>query len=95
MDTSILSKEIHQGNAHKRIVITAVQHIADWTLQLTFSDGIIKNIDFEQYLKDTVIYHRFLKPALFMTFHIMYGNLHWKGNTLDFHSTTLYKWQNA
>jgi hypothetical protein len=63
----------------------------DYTLSLTFSNGTVKEIDFEPVLKKHVIYKRFLKKDNFLKFEVDHGALRWPGNILDFHYTQLIK----
>lgn len=70
-------------------MITHVQHIEEYYLKLTFSDGTVKTIDFYPLLKRRAIYKPYLKMPKFLRFKIDCGSLVWPGNTLDFHHSFL------
>jgi hypothetical protein len=74
--------------------ITEVEHIKNYSLKIVFEDGKCKTIDFESYLKSNPVYKQFLNLKKFLSFYIEdNGALHWKGNLLDFHYSTLYNWK--
>ncbi len=71
--------------------LVKVEHIKNYKLALTFSDGDKKTIDFEPKLKAHAICKRYLVMDNFLKFKIDHGALSWPGNILDFHYTQLMK----
>ena len=55
------------------------EHINDYKLFLTFSDGSSKVIDFEEKLKSHAIYKPYLNLKKFLTYKVDHGALRWPG----------------
>ena len=69
-------------SAPNYIKVTAAKHISDYCIEITFSDGAKKTIDFEKpfkkYLKGD--YLKWLKPINFKRFKVDMGNIVWGKN---------------
>jgi hypothetical protein len=95
MDKSNNSEKTSASNEDQRYItpqLLSVKHIDQFRLNLCFTDGFEKVIDFEGYLRQYSMYKRYLKSENFLNYQIRFGNLIWPGNVLDFHYSTLYNW---
>lgn len=61
------------------IEISSVKHIADYKLKISFSDGVIKTIDFSEFLNtaQNPMTRKFLNKDKFKKFKVEYGDLMW------------------
>lgn len=75
------------------INIIGAQHIGGYRLRLRFDDGKENEIDFESFLSKSLnpMIRAYLKPALFKSFSIKYGDLIWNDYDLCFPIIDLYE----
>ena len=76
-------------------MITVATYIEDYKIELTFTDGTNKIIDFYPLIACKAMYKPYLKVEKFKKFRLDVGSLVWPGNRLDYHYTFLYKFQNT
>ena len=74
-------------------MITQATYIQDYTIELTFTNGTVKQVDFLPLIQGMAMYKPYLKLDKFKRFKIDCGSLVWPGNRLDYHYKFLYKLQ--
>lgn len=92
MGNSGSNEKKNNFEAHKRNMITQATYIEEYFIQLTFTDGTTKVIDFYPLLACKAMYKPYLKLDKFKRFRLELGSLVWPGNTLDYHYTFLYNY---
>jgi len=78
----------------RQIYIEKANYINDYTVQLNFNDGSIRNIDFGYFLKTRPHpqHNKYLKYSNFRKFRINSGNIVWgKNRDLEFDLYPLYQ----
>jgi hypothetical protein len=77
----------------RHIFIDKAKYIDDYTIQLNFNDGVVRNINFGRFLKTRPHpqHNKYLKYSNFRKFKIENGNIVWGKNDLDFDLWNLYK----
>ena len=74
------------------INITRAEQLSDYTLRLSFDDGVVQAVDFKPFL--SLSRHpdirAFLEPARFAAYRIEYGELVWGDYDLCFPIADLY-----
>ena len=75
------------------IDIVRVAQVSDFKLQLCFSDGVERVIDFEPFLRASrnPLIRAYLDPQKFANFTLAYGNLIWDDYGLYFPIADLYE----
>lgn len=75
------------------IEIKSAEHISDFKLKLSFSDGLVQNIDFEPFLRNSrnPMIRAYLEPAKFADFRLEFGDLVWNDFDLCFPIADLYE----
>lgn len=75
------------------IDIIAAERVADYKLDVSFSDGIQRLIDFEPFLRasQNPLIRAYLDPAKFTEFHVEGGDLVWGDYGLCFPLADLYE----
>lgn len=75
--------------------IEKVKYVNDYVLEIGFSNGETKLVNFENYLTKTnnSIIKEYLDKEKFKTAYEDYGDLSWEGNELDFSAETIYNWE--
>jgi hypothetical protein len=61
------------------IKVTEAEYIRDFKLKITFSDGTIENVDFQEFLEKNVHpqFNKYRDPRKFEKFQIERGNIVW------------------
>ena len=96
MDRHHYTQKTHSIDKNIRYLtpsLVEVDYQGDYKLLLIFTDGLKKVIDFYPYINSLKLYKKYLNLDLFKKASIVCGSLVWPGNTLDFHYSTLYRWQ--
>lgn len=77
---------------HDLLNIVSALQTGDYSIQLTFDDGRVQNVDFEKFLRCTRHPHirAYLNPLLFSSFQIVHGELVWGDYDLCFPIIDLY-----
>jgi len=78
----------------KYVSIEKASYVDDYTVQLNFNDGTVRNIDFGYFLKTRPHpqHNKYLKYSNFRKFKIEHGNIVWgKNRDLEFDVWNLYK----
>lgn len=72
--------------------ILEAQWISDYTLDITFSDGSVRKVDFQAFLSGSCLpdVRKYLDVDRFKGFEISYGNLVWNDYDLCFSIEDLY-----
>ena len=75
------------------ISIISAEYIGNYQLNISFSDGIKKNIDFSNFLKQAKnpMTKKFLDKELFKTFSIEHGDIVWNDYEMCFPIWDLYE----
>ena len=75
------------------ITVVKVEHLSGHRLQLTFSDGLLREIDFGVFLKRFAHpdYDRYLDENEFRKFQLIDGNLNWNDYHMIFTIEALHK----
>ncbi|MCX6251089.1 MAG: DUF2442 domain-containing protein [Bacteroidetes bacterium] len=75
------------------ISIEKAEYLKDYLIQFTFSDGIIRIIDFSSFLKKArnPMTRKYLDKNLFADFSIEYGDIIWNNYELCFPIWDLYE----
>ncbi len=78
------------------IYIEKANYVDDYTIQLYFNDGAIRNIDFGYFLKTHPHpqHNKYLKYSNFKKFKIVGGNIVWGNSDLEFDLYPLYQGKN-
>ena len=73
-------------------MITKVQYIKDYQLEVTFYDGIVKRIDLQAFLEDSThpLITKFRDKELFKQVRIDYGTICWGDNEFDINPESIY-----
>jgi hypothetical protein len=77
----------------QRIYIVQASHVASYTIELRFNDGMVRTVDFGKFLKQNPHpqYNKYQKPENFKKFQIEQGNIVWgRGWDLIFPIEQLY-----
>lgn len=74
--------------------VKAVQHIKDYKLKVTFSNGQVRTIDLAAFLKSAInpMTSQFRNIAKFQQVKVEHGHLTWNGE-MDLPAETLYQWK--
>lgn len=77
-------KDYETGLEHLKI--ESAIYVSDYTIQLQFSDGTEKLVNFGPFLSKSLYpsIHKYLDKSLFSTFDLIDGNLNWNGYNLIF-----------
>ena len=61
------------------MIIVNAEYIADFSLRLYFSDGVVNVVDFGEYISNNPHpqHDKYLDPELFKTFSLENGNVVW------------------
>jgi hypothetical protein len=81
----------------RQIYIEKANYIDDYTVQLNFNDGVVRNIDFGYFLKTHPHpqHNKYLKYSNFRKFKVDSGNIVWGRNAdLIFDTWDLYRGKN-
>jgi len=65
--------------SNKSIAVSSAKYLFEYTLQITFNNGVIKNIDFTPFLNEISVpeYKKYLLIEEFKKFKIEGGNIVW------------------
>jgi hypothetical protein len=75
------------------IDVIATEHVGAYRLQITFSDGLSREVDFEPFLQSSTnpLIRKYLDPTLFKQFAVESGDLSWNDFDLCFPVADLYE----
>jgi hypothetical protein len=75
----------------EKFSLTSVERAADYCLRLTFTDGVVRIVDFGPFLRASPhpSIRAYLEPARFLQFKVEDGFLHWNDFELVFPMTDL------
>jgi hypothetical protein len=73
--------------------IIKAEYIEDYKIELTFSDGLVRIVDFWPFLKEQLnpMTTKYRDLDKFKEFKLYYGNLDWNNFEMCFSIETLYK----
>jgi hypothetical protein len=95
MDRSSNSKETNKSKTDKRNLKPYIQnviHLHDHVLQICFTDGTSKQINFLPALISSRIFFKYIPLSKFQKFKFNQFRIYWQGNVLDFYVDYLYDW---
>jgi hypothetical protein len=75
------------------IDVVRAEHLHDYVLKLTFSDGVVRDLDFGRFLSEASHpeIRKYLKQEKFKQFHIENGDLLWGDYDMCFPMADLYE----
>lgn len=75
------------------IFVESAEHTGDYKLRLIFSDGTMRTLDFEPFLRQSLnpLIQKYLDPSVFMHFTVRDGDLIWGDYDLCFPIADLYE----
>lgn len=83
-------------DVQETLEIVQAKYVRCYRLELTFSDGTVRSVDFEPFLRSSAHMEiaKYLDMKNFMAFGIVNGNLDWNDYDLCFPISDLYEGKN-
>jgi hypothetical protein len=86
-------KDYNEADVVDVIEITEANYVGDYTISISFNDGIVQTVDFKNFLSKSLhpSISKYLDTFLFSKFKIVNGNLNWNDYDLIFPIHDLYE----
>ena len=85
--------EDYSTDKHELIEVSEAKYAGDYTVQISFSDGFNRLVDFKPFLERSMHpqIHGYMDKAKFKAFKIVDGNINWNDYELIFSIEDLYE----